>query len=270
MSPKEICSTLVAGIRDYFNKNNFKKAVIGLSGGIDSSVSACLAVMALGKENVAALLMPDLGTSSEESIKDAKDLAGKLGIQKFEIPINDFIQNFLEIIQQLNISRNVHAIANAKARTRMMLLYYFANAHNALVIGTSDKSEIALGYATKFGDNAADISVIGDLWKTELIELGRYLEVPDAILSKKSSAELILGNTAEKELGASYEVLDKILKMRIEEGLSAENIIKKGFDKGIVTNVFDRIRVNEHKRKTPIILKLSEQSFHGMMNSFND
>lgn len=264
MNTKEVSDTLTAGITDYLSKNNFKKAVIGLSGGIDSSVSACLAVKALGKENVTALLMPDFGTSSEESLRDAKELANKLGIKHFEVPINSFIQNFDEIDKRLNISRNIHAIANAKARTRMTLLYYFANCNNALVIGTSDKSEIALGYATKYGDNAADLIVIGDLWKTEVIEMGKFLSVPDSILNKKSSAELILGQTAEKELGASYEVLDKILKMCIEEDLSVQEIINKGFNKKIVKSVVDRIRLNEHKRRTAMIVRVSERSFHGM------
>ena len=155
-------------------------------------------------------------------------------------------------------------MSNAKARTRMMLLYYFANLDNSLVIGTSDKSEIALGYTTKYGDSGADILVLGDLWKTEVIELGKYLGVPEKILQKKPSAELILGQTAEKELGASYEVLDKILKMHIEDDLSASEIAEKGFDKKIVQNAAERIRLNEHKRRTAMLIRVSEKSFHGM------
>ena len=146
----------------------------------------------------------------------------------------------------------------------MMLLYYFANLSNALVIGTSDKSEIALGYTTKYGDNAADILVIGDLWKTEVIEIGKFLKLPSSILKKKPSAELIIGQTAEKELGSSYQVLDKILKMYIEEDLSLHEIVKKGFSEKIVKNVADRVRLNEHKRRSPILIRISERSFHGM------
>ena len=146
----------------------------------------------------------------------------------------------------------------------MMLLYYIANMENALVIGTSDKSEIALGYTTKYGDNAADILVIGDLWKTEVIEMGKFLKIPASILNKKPSAELILGQTAEKELGAPYKVLDGILKMYIEQDLSVDKIISKGFNKKIVKNVVGRIRTNEHKRRSAMLIRVSERSFHGM------
>ncbi len=264
MNTKEVFNALILGIKDYFRKNNFQKAVIGLSGGIDSSVAACLVVKALGNRNVTALLMPDLSVTSQQSIEDAKKLIKKLKINHYVLPINSFLQNFENINKQLKLKKDIFAIANAKARTRMMILYYFANLKNALVIGTSDKSEIALGYTTKYGDSAADILVIGDLWKTEVVEIGRFLGIPFSILKKKPSAELIIGQTAEKELGASYEVLDNILKMYIEEDLSMQEIINKGFDKKIVNNVINRIRLNEHKRRTAMLIRVSERSFHGL------
>ena len=264
MGTKEVYNALILGIKDYFKKNNFKKAVIGLSGGIDSSVAASLAAKALGNKNVTAILMPEIDVTAKQSTEDAKELIKLLKIEHCFIPINDFIQYFYNINHKLRIKKNLYAIANVKARTRMMILYYFTNLNNALVIGTSDKSEIALGYTTKYGDNAADILVIGDLWKTEVIEMGKFLGIPKSILNKKSNAELIVGQTAEKELGASYEVLDKILKMYIEEDLSAQEIVSKGFNKKIVKNVVDRIRLNEHKRRSQIIIRLSERSFHSM------
>lgn len=264
MNAKEVYSALILGIRDYFKKNSFKKAVIGLSGGIDSSVAACLVVKALGSKNVTALLMPDLGVTSRRNIDDASALAKKLKIRHYTIPINGIVQYFGIINKKLKFKKNVYAIANAKARTRMMVLYYFANLNNALVIGTSDKSEIALGYTTKYGDNAADILIIGDLWKTEVIEMGRFLGVSSSILRKKPSAELIIGQTAEKELGASYGVLDKILEMYIEEGLSVQQITDNGFNKKIVKNAIGKVRLNEHKRKAPVIIRVSERSFHSM------
>ena len=266
MNTKEVYNVLILGIRDYFRKNNFKKAVIGLSGGLDSSVATSLVVNALGKQNVTAILMPDIGTTSLKSIKNAEILVKKLKVNHYKISINDFVQYFKNFNKnlKLKIKNEIYAISNAKARTRMMILYYFANLDNALVIGTSDKSEIALGYTTKYGDNAADILVVGDLWKTEVIEMGRFLGIPESILKKKPSAELVKGITAEKELGASYEVLDKILKSYIEQGLSPEHIIENGFDKKLVNNVVDRVRLNEHKRRTAMLIRVSEKSFHGM------
>jgi len=263
MNTKEICNAIVLGIRDYFRKNNFQKAVIGLSGGLDSSVSLSLAVKALGNKNVTAVLMPDIGTTSDESMQHAKELAWKLKANHKIIPINDIL-NPLSRIEAKNKKNKVYSISNSKARTRMVILYYLANLENALVIGTSDKSEIALGYTTKYGDNAADILVIGDLWKTEVIEMGGFLGVPEKILKKKPTAELIKGATAEKELGASYDVLDKILKMHIEDDLSIDEIVKRGFSKKLVGSVVDRVRLNEHKRRAAMLIRVSEKSFHGM------
>ena len=264
MNTKEVYNALLLGIRDYFRKNNFKKAVIGLSGGLDSSVAAFLIVKALGRENVKAVLMPDIGTTSPESMKNAEMVVKKLGINHNSVEINNFVRFFENLGKKMHYKNKVYSISNAKARTRMMILYYFANLENALVIGTSDKSEIALGYTTKYGDNAADILVIGDLWKTGVIGMGRFLKVPEQILRKKPTAELVKGVTAEKELGAPYEVLDKILKIYIEDGSSVQEIIKKGFDKKLVKNVADRIRLNEHKRRTAMLIRVSERSFHGM------
>ncbi len=269
MTTKEVCNAVISGIKDYFKKNNFRSAVIGLSGGIDSSVACCLAAKALGNNNVTALLMPEDGVTSKESIEDAKALAKKLGIKRYLLEI-DAINDTIKKISVLDgnffakAGKFIYAQANLKARTRMMLLYYFANLNNSLVIGTSDKSEIALGYTTKYGDNAADILIIGDLWKTEVIEMGKFLGIPSSILGKEPSAELIPGQTAKKELGADYEVLDEILNMYIEDGLSVQEIIRRGFKEKIVKSAAQRIRLNEHKRRSPMLIRLSECSFHGM------
>ena len=264
MNRKETFNAIILGIKDYFKKNNFQKAVIGLSGGLDSSVAVYLTAKALGSRNVTAVLMPDFGTSSKESMSDSKEIVKKLKINHEIISINGFVENFEKINKNLKFKKNVFAVANAKARARMMILYYIANMQNALVIGTSDKSEIALGYTTKYGDNASDILVIGDLYKTEVIEMGKYLGVPLKILNKKPSAELISGVNAEKELGASYKILDKILELYIEKNLSKNEIEEKGFDKKVIENVARRIRINEHKRRSPAVIRLSEKSFHNM------
>ncbi|MAE43197.1 NAD(+) synthetase [Candidatus Woesearchaeota archaeon] len=257
---KEIYNALILGIKDYFEKNEISKAVIGLSGGLDSSVVAYLAVKAIGKENLIGILMPD-SVTSKESIKDAKKVAKGLGIKHDIIPIEGFMEVFDKINTNVELN-DLSAIANVKARTRMIILYYLAQINNAFVLGTSDKSEIALGYTTKYGDNASDLLVIGDLWKTEVFKLGKFLGIPSSILKKKPSAELILGQTAEKELGASYHVLDRILKLYIENDFSSKEIKDNGFKKELVLNVVKRIKSNEHKRRAPVIIRLSERSFH--------
>jgi NAD+ synthase len=260
MQQKEVTEAIVLGIKDYFKKNNFNNAVIGLSGGVDSSVAAYLSVKAIGSKKVAGILMPDLDVSSKGSIDDSKLIAKKLKIKTHTLPINEVIDS----IKKLKLKNNDYALANAKARARMTLLYYYANVNHALVIGTSDKSEIALGYTTKYGDSASDILVIGDLYKTEVIRLGYSLNVPAKILRKKPTAELIFGQTAEKELGAKYKVMDKILKLYIEDDVPMQKIISKGFNRKIVKNIIHRIRANEHKRRAAMLIAVSKRSFHGL------
>ena len=262
MNSSQTVSVITLGISDYFRKNKLSKAVIGLSGGLDSSVSAFLTAKALGNKNLLGILMPDEDVTSSQSIKDAKKVAEKLKIKYKVISISDGIAFVEKNLLNSGIKKNPIATANTKARLRMVILYAIANSTNSLVVGTSDKSEIALGYTTKFGDNASDIMVIGDLWKTQVKELGKYLGVPESILKKKSSAELISGVDAELELGAGYVILDGILMSYIEKDLSSDEIVKMGYAKKIVDNVVRRIRINEHKRKSPPIIRVSERSFH--------
>jgi len=254
---EEKYTALIVGIADYFKKNNCEKALLGLSGGLDSTVAAYLTVKALGKENVMGVFMPDTVTS-EESKKDAEEVANILNIELKTFEIDDLIDNFKEL------GKDELAIANTKARIRMCILYFLANEKKALVIGTSDKSELALGYTTKYGDSASDILVLGDLWKTDVRELGKLIKIPDQILGKKPGPELIQGMTAEKELAAPYKIIDKILKAYIEDDTSLKNIIKNGFEEKIVKNVLNRLRLNEHKRRNPILIKVSDRSFHNM------
>ena len=259
MDYQKIKSIIVLGIQDYFKKNNFQKAVIGLSGGIDSTVAAYLTVEALGNENVTALFMPEY-TTSKQNHDDAHEVAKRLKIQAITIEIHQVTDFFKGLNKKFSCKSEI-PLANSKARARMMILYYYANVENALVIGTSDKSETMLGYATKFGDSAADIEPIGELWKTDLIEFGKFLKVPESITSKKPSPELMEGKTADSELGAAYDVLDKILKLHFEEKLNADEIIKKGFDKTLVGNIFERIKLNEHKRKMPPVIGIPVRYF---------
>ncbi|MBI2661365.1 NAD+ synthase [Candidatus Woesearchaeota archaeon] len=276
MKTEETAGVITNGIKDYFKNHNFSKAVIGLSGGIDSSTTAFLAVQALGNGNVTGILMPEDGLTSGENVNDALEVANILKIKHYKIPINNFINHFHLIGKDIfnnknsdgnnidnntdNAKNNETAIANSKARIRMSILYHFANAHNALVVGTSNKSEIMLGYATKYGDAASDIIPLGDLWKTQVRELAAHLGIPQKIISKAPTAELVSGITDEGELGADYEVLDRILRLHFEDEKTHNEVILNGFDRELVKNVFERIRVNEHKRKMPHTIRLSAHS----------
>ncbi|MBI4452112.1 NAD+ synthase [Candidatus Woesearchaeota archaeon] len=248
---KGVYNRTIREIREYFQKNNIKKAVIGLSGGIDSSLSAKLVADAIGKENVHGIIMPVKGLSSDENIKDAVDLCGLIGISYSIIYINDFVKDFEKLEWQSKIAR-----MNTASRIRAVILYHYANTHNALVIGTSNKTEIMLGYFTKYGDGAVDIEVIGSLFKTDELELARFLKIPEKLIQKTPTAELYHGQTDEDELGVTYIVLDKILKL-IEKGLSEQDIIKKGFDKKIVRNIIEKINLSKHKRRMPEVIKVS-------------
>jgi len=243
---------LINGIMDYFTKNNIKKAVIGLSGGIDSSISAKLVVDAIGPENVYGLIMPLKGLSSEENIKDAVELCKLIGIKYSIIDISHYLVEF----EKVEWKQNKIAEMNTASRIRAVLLYNYANTHSALVIGTSNKTEILLGYFTKYGDGAVDIEIIGELFKTEEKELAKFLKIPNKIIEKVPTAELYPGQTDEGELGATYEEIDKILKLYVE-GNSNLNIIEKGFEKEKVEKIIHRIKVNEHKRDMPNIVRIS-------------
>ena len=239
---KQTYNILVNGIKDYFEKNKFEKAVIGLSGGLDSAVSAKLVADAIGKENVQCLIMPVKGLSSEENIQDAVEFCTLNGIDYSLMFINDFFKEF----EKVEWKQNKIAEMNTIARVRAVILYNYANTHNDLVIGTSNKTEILLGYFTKYGDGAVDIEVIGDLFKTEEKELAKFLGISEKIINKVPTAELYHGQTDEEELGASYEEIDKILKK------IANN---EDVDGELAEKIMKRVKDNEHKRSMPVVLK---------------
>jgi len=251
MDNETLYKKLINGIRDYFTKSNFKKAVIGLSGGIDSSISAKLVADAIGNENVYGLIMPLKGLSSEEHSNDAVELCKLIGIKYSVIDIKHYLIEF----EKVEWKQNKIAEMNTASRIRAVILYNYANTHKSLVIGTSNKTEILLGYFTKYGDGAVDIEVIGELFKTEEKELAKFLKIPDKIIKKVPTAELYHGQTDEDELGATYEEIDKILKLYVE-GASELKIIEEGFAKEVVESVIGRVKSNEHKRNMPFVIRV--------------
>ncbi len=240
---KKEYNNIIKGVRKYFKDNNFKKAVVGLSGGIDSTLCAKLVADAIGKNNVFGILMPDKGVTSRTSIEHGKAAAKAAGIRYTITPINNFINQF----KKLPWKESHIAIINTKSRIRANILFNYANTHNALVIGTSNKSEMMLGYFTKYGDGAVDIEVIGSLWKTEVFEISRFLGLPKEIIEKEPTAELFHGHTDEKELGAKYEVIDTILKSLLK-GKKPKTKLEK--------DIARRMKNSRHKREAiPIIKK---------------
>lgn len=248
-SPFEsIYKALVKGVRDYFAKHHFKRAVLGVSGGVDSSFTLKIAVDALGPENVTGLIMPELGVTKDENISHAKILCQFLGAHQYYQPINNLLTDFAITPWK----PSALAAMNTKARVRAVLLYSFANTERSLVLGTSNKSEILLGYGTKFGDLAADLEVIGDLYKTEVIALADYIGLPPEIVRKTPSAELQAGQTDEAEIGATYKDLDQVL-MKADSG--PEECIAHGLPAALVQMVFRRMEENKHKSELPPIIK---------------
>lgn len=229
---------------NYFKKAGIKKAVFGLSAGLDSTITALLLIEALGEDNVFALIMPSRYTKKQD-IKDAIEFCEKQGIAYKVCEIDKIVKE----IEGFGLAKTRLAKANIVARIRMILLYCYANSDNALVAGTSNKTELTLGYFTKYGDGAADIFPIAGFYKTELFELAKLLGVPEKIIRKRPSAGLWKGQYDEKELGLSYREIDPILKL-IEEKVSEEEILKR-FPKA--KRVLELVKANAHKRKQVII-----------------
>ena len=250
-----IRNVLIHFIREEFHKAGFTKAVIGISGGVDSALSAFLAVMALGKENVIGISMP-YKTSSKSSIEDARLVAKVLEIEFHEIDITPQVDAYYErFVDADNIRRG-----NKMARERMSILYDFAHWKGALVLGTSNKSELLIGYSTRWGDGAHDINPLGDLYKTQVWEMAEFVGVPERIVKKKPSADLWPGQTDEGEIGFSYHLLDQILVGYVDLRLREEELIKAGYSEQVVKKVLKMVQRSQYKRKVPIICKIAQRT----------
>ena len=255
------------GLRDFFLKNGYRKACIGLSGGIDSAVVACLAADALGHENVRALLMPSQ-FSSDLSVEDAKELAENLGIEYNVIPITEIYKSVVDTLTPVIGGRDFDSTEeNIQTRIRTILLMAVQNKTDYVLLNSSNKSENALGLCTLYGDTAGAFSPTGDLYKSEMYDVARYINrtfgnpIPESILDKEPSSELH-PNQKDSDILPPYEVVDAILYRMIEEGQHREEIVNAGFDSEVVEKIHSMIMRNEKKRyQFPPVLRLSMCSF---------
>jgi NAD+ synthase len=252
----ELARKIIVGfIRDAVTKVGFSKAVIGLSGGIDSALSAVLAAEALGAENVLCVRMP-YRTSSEGSLSDAQTLIDQLGMPSLTIPITPMVEPLFEQFPDMSAVRR----GNIMARQRMIVLYDQSAVWRGLVVGTSNKTEAMLGYSTIYGDSAAALQPIEDLYKTQVRQLSRALNIPAAILDKAPSADLWTGQTDEGELGFTYEMVDRLLYLLIEGRYTVDEVAEQGYDTAFVARVWRQVRANHFKRTMPNVAKLSRRS----------
>jgi NAD+ synthase (glutamine-hydrolysing) len=261
-----IHDALIVGIKDYFRKMGLKKAIFGLSGGIDSAVVAALAARALGADNVRCLLMPSQ-YSSDHSVNDARQLAEKLGIQYDIVPIESVFESFMGVLKPhfLGMPFNITE-ENIQARVRGMMLMSFSNKFGNILLNTSNKSEMAVGYGTLYGDMCGGIAVLGDVYKTQVYELAKYINkdgevIPVNSISKPPSAEL-RPNQKDSDSLPEYDILDKVLYQYIEKRQGPKELIAMGFDEKLVARILRLVNINEFKREqTAPVIRVSSKAF---------
>ena len=246
---------LVGFIRNEVRKVGFERVILGLSGGVDSSLVATLAAEALGPANVKGILMP-YRSSDPQSRRDALTLIEQLGIEQLEVDISPQIDAFYQRFPEADNKRR----GNKMARERMTVLYDQSWAWQALVIGTSNKTELLLGYGTIYGDMASAINPIGDLYKTQVWQLADSVGVPTAIVQKAPSADLWAGQSDETELGFGYRQIDRLLYYLVERRYSLPELKDEGFDQAFIDDIVKRVRENQYKRRLPVIAKLSSRT----------
>jgi NAD+ synthase len=243
---------LVRFIKDQTTNAGFSKVVIGISGGVDSAVSAALAAEALGKENVVGVMIP-YRTSSPKSLEDAQLVIKATGIRSETVDISRMVDGYCEENKVTDPLRR----GNVMARMRMIVLYDISAREKALVVGTSNKTEILVGYGTQHGDLASAINPLGDLYKSQIWQLAEALGIPKPVIEKAPSADLWEGQTDETEMGVTYAKLDTLLFEMIDERHSDEELVKMEFDAALIQKVRGMIQKNQFKRRLPLIAKVS-------------
>jgi len=253
--PDLVRRILVDFLRTEITRAGFSRAVVGLSGGLDSALSCFLAAEALGPENVLAVRMP-YQASSPDSLAHAALVVAQTGVRELTVPITPMAEPFLAAIPADQSVRR----GNVLARLRMIVLYDRSADFQGLVVGTGNKTEILLGYTTLYGDSACALNPLGDLYKTQVRQLARAIGVPEVIVAKPPSADLWAGQTDEGELGFTYERVDQLLLLLVDGRHSPESCVEAGFDRAFVQAVLERVRRNQFKRVLPPIAKLSNRT----------
>jgi len=251
IDPERVTEILCRFICDEIERAGFRRSVVGLSGGLDSSVVTYLCARALGPQQVLAVTMP-YKTSSAAGRRDSQTVIDRLGVRTVDLPITEQIDAYFARFTNVSQMR----LANKCARERMTVLYDQSAAFEALVVGTSNKSELLLGYGTLYGDTASAINPVGDLYKTQLYQLAEYLGVPEQIRQKTPSADLWIGQTDEGELGFSYAEIDPVLELMFEERLPRAKLIAAGFAADLVDRVAELHRRSQFKRRMPLVARL--------------
>jgi len=246
---------LTGFIRSEIGRVGFSRAVVGVSGGIDSALSCFLAAEALGPANVLAVLMP-YRTSSPDSLAHAQLVVEAAGVQCLTVPITEMVEPLFQRFPEASQVRR----GNVMARARMIVLYDQSEVFRGLVVGTGNKTEILLGYTTLFGDAACALNPLGDLYKTQVRQLSRAMDVPEVIVNKPPTADLWKGQTDEGELGFTYEEVDHLLYLLVDQRYTPEDCVEAGYSREFVSTVVDRVRRNHFKRILAPIAKLSNRT----------
>jgi NAD+ synthase len=255
INPELVAGILTRFIRSEIRRAGFSRAVVGLSGGIDSSVATFLAARAMGPENVLAVTMP-YKTSSEATRRDSRAVIEHLGVRTLDVPISGAIDAYFARCPDATQLR----LANKCARERMTVLYDQSAAFQGLVVGTSNKSELLLGYGTQFGDMASAVNPVGDLYKTQLYQLAAWLGVPPPILEKAPTGDLWVGQTDEGELGFGYAEVDRLLVLLVDRRWRRAELVLSGFTPEFIDRVATMVRRSHYKRRMPVIAKLSHRT----------